>query len=130
MKKDCGKGNDEETEKRDATCKTKRVHTLQFTDEYISSKELETRANAELKRRKADELTVEVKGFGLSDETIAKEKIANNSYVEVFYEPKQLIRVKIPSFDIDKDMTIKDVSYSLSNNDFSSSITLVEEGAL
>lgn len=126
----CVKGNYEDTEKIDATCKTKRIHTLQFTDEYISSKELETRANAELKRRKSDELTVEVKGFGLSDETITKEKIANKSQVEVFYEPKQLIPVIIPSFDIDKSMIVKDVSYSLNNNDFSSSLTLVSEGAL
>lgn len=126
----CVKGNYEDTEKIDDTCKTKRIHTLQFTDEYISSKELETRANAELNRRKSDELTVELKGWGASDELITKNRWTNDSQVEVFYEPKQLIPVSLPSFDISTSMVVKDVSYSLSNSDFSSSLTLVSEGAL
>lgn len=126
----CIRGNYEDIEKIDNTCKTKRVLTLHFTDENISEKELLTRGESELKRRKTDELNIKLKGIGLSDEEIAKRKIKNGSKVEVFYEPKQLIPVYMPSFNINKKMIIKSVSLNLSKDDFSSSVSLVDEGAL
>lgn len=124
------KGNYNTTEQIDFSCKTKRIYTLNFTDENISKKELQTRAASELMRRKTDELTIELNNWGLSDKEIEIKKIENKSQVEVFYEPKQLIAVKIPSFDIDKNMIIKDVTFNLSTDSFSSSVILVDVGAL
>lgn len=126
----CVKGNYNSTEQIDFSCKTKRVYTLNFTDENISKKELLNRAKAELMRRKTDELTIELNNWGLSDKEIERKKFTNGSKVEVFYEPKQLIPVKIPSFNIDKKMIIKDVTFNLSPDNFSSTILLVDEGAL
>ena len=124
------KGNYEDVEKIDSTCNTKRVFTINFSDEYISSKELKTRAESELKRRKSAELTIELKRWGLSDEEIEKRKITNAQQIEVFYEPKQLVPVKIPSFNISDKMVIRDVVYSLSRDEFSSSVVLVDRSAL
>lgn len=126
----CVKGNYNTTEQIDLSCKTKRIYTLNFTDESISKKELQTRAKAELMRRKTDELTIELNNWGLSDKEIEIKKIENKSQVEVFYEPKQLIPVKIPSFNINKNMIIKDVTFNLSTDSFSSSVILVDVGAL
>lgn len=126
----CIKGNYEDIEKIDSTCKTKRVFTMHFTDEFISLKELSNRCESELNRRKSDELNIEVAGFGLSDDEIAKRNITNSSKVEVFYEPKQLIPVEIPSFNISEKMVVKSVSYNLNKNDFSSYLTLLSKGAL
>ena len=60
------KGNYGIGEKFDYKCDTKRVFTLFFTDENISQKELLNRAESELKRRKSDELNINMYGWGLS----------------------------------------------------------------
>ncbi|MEI0606870.1 MULTISPECIES: hypothetical protein [Brachyspira] len=124
------KGNYGIGEKFDYKCDTKRVFTLFFTDENISQKELLNRAESELKRRKSDELNINMYGWGLSYEEIENKKIKNNDKIEVFYEPKQKIKVNIPSFGIDDYKVIKSVELVLNNEEFSSNIILVDEGAV
>lgn len=124
------KGNYGVGEKFDYKCDTKRVFTLFFTDENISQKELLNRAESELKRRKSDELNINMYGWGLSYEEIENKKIKNNDKIEVFYEPKQKIKVNIPSFGIDDYKVIKSVELVLNNEEFSSNIILVDEGAV
>ena len=124
------KGNYGIGEKFDDKCDTKRVFTLFFTDENISQKELLNRAESELKRRKSDELNINMYGWGLSYEEIENKKIKNNDKIEVFYEPKQKIKVNIPSFGIDDYKVIKSVELVLNNEEFSSNIILVDEGAV
>lgn len=126
----CVKGNYEDVEKIDSTCKTKRVFTINFSDEYISSQELKIRAESELKRRKSPELNIELKGWGLSDEIITKKKIENKNKIEVFFEPKHKVPVIIPSLNIDNVMIIKDATYTLNKDEFSSSLNLVDRSAL
>ncbi|WP_157154505.1 hypothetical protein [Brachyspira murdochii] len=124
------KGNYGIGEKFDYKCDTKRVFTLFFTDENISQKELLNRAESELKRRKSDELNINMYGWGLSYKEIENKKIKNNDKIEVFYEPKQKIKVNIPSFGIDDYKVIKSVEFVLNNEEFSSNIILVDEGAV
>ncbi|KLI19603.1 hypothetical protein SU45_00190 [Brachyspira hyodysenteriae] len=124
------KGNYGIGEKFDYKCDTKRVFTLFFTDENISQKELLNRAESELKRRKSDELNINMYGWGLSYKEIENKKIKNNDKIEVFYEPKQKIKVNIPSFGIDDYKVIKSVELVLNNEEFSSNIILVDEGAV
>ena len=124
------KGNYGIGEKFDDKCDTKRVFTLFFTDENISQKELLNRAESELKRRKSDELNINMYGWGLPEKEIENKKIKNNDKIEVFYEPKQKIKVNIPSFGIDDYKVIKSVELVLNNEEFSSNIILVDEGAV
>ena len=123
------KGNYEVGEKFDDKCDTKRVFTLFFTDENISQKELLNRAESELRRRKSDELNINVYGWGLPEKEIEKLQIRNKSEQEVFYEPNQLIKVNIPSFGIDNYKVIKSVELILNNEEYSSNIILVDKGA-
>ncbi|WP_288550121.1 hypothetical protein [uncultured Brachyspira sp.] len=123
------KGNYEIGEKFDYKCNNKRVFTLFFTDENISRKELLNRAQSELKRRKSDELNINVYGWGLNEKEIENLKIINKSKQEVFYEPNQLIKVNIPSFDINDYKVIKSVELILNNEEFSSNLILVDQGA-
>lgn len=124
------KGNYSIGEKIDNECNTKRVFTLFFTDENISQKELLKRAESELKRRKSDEININVHGWGLSEKEIKNQGIMNGSKKEVFYEPKQQINVIIPSFNINGYKVIKSVELILNNDEFSSNIVLSDIGAL
>lgn len=124
------KGNYAVSEKKDSSCDTKRVFTLFFTDENISAAELERRALSEIARRKTDELSISVHGWGMHEKEIEKLKIMNDSLIEVFYEPKQKIKVKLPSFDINSEKVIKSVELILSNNEYSANLILVDEGAI
>ena len=125
------KGNYAVSEKNDSSCDTKRVFTLFFTDENISAAELERRALSEIARRKTDELSISVHGWGMHEKEIEKLKIKNKSMQEVFYEPKQPILVKLPSFGLENEIKIiKSVELILSNNEYSANLVLVNKGAI
>lgn len=122
------KGNGKEATSSDTSVKSKRCCSIVMTDSYVSEVELENRAKTEMKRRRSSTITVTVPGFGLSDEEI--KKLETTIKTEVFYEANQSIPIIIPSLNINTSMVIKDVVYNLNKDNYSSTLTLVDEAVI
>lgn len=119
------KGNSNEAEATDSSCPASRVMTINISDSNVSETELKNRAVSEMKRRKGETLKIVVPGIGLTESDI--NKLSTVERTELFFEAKQGIDIDIKSIDVPKHMVCRDVEYTVSKDDFSTTITLVQK---
>jgi prophage tail gpP-like protein len=121
------RGAGKEARQIDATCKNKRILTINLTDFMINEEPLIRRAKTEMLRRRENRTLVTVTGWGLNDQQI--KALGNTEEKEVFWNPNFLTSVKIPSSGLDDNLLISQVEYEADQSAMSCSLTLVNKDA-
>jgi prophage tail gpP-like protein len=111
----------------DASCKNKRVLTIDMDDPQITADKLKRRAETEMRRRKETRTQVTVSGWGLTDTQI--KKLGATSGKEIFFVPNILIPVRIPTLGLNATLLISEVEYEAAPDAFGAALTLVNRDA-
>jgi prophage tail gpP-like protein len=111
----------------DPTCRAGRVRTIDITKPDISETELQRRGETEMRRRRENRTTVNVAGWGLTDEQI--KRLGATDKKEIFFVPNLLTPVRCPSIGLDAKLLISEVEYEATPETHGANITVVNKEA-
>jgi prophage tail gpP-like protein len=102
-------GADSSVTKTDASCRTKRICTINMTDKSMSAEALQRRLNTEILRRRNRRITVTTKSWGLSENQLRQ--MGSLEGKEVLWEINFLTPVKLANLGLDLNMLVSQVEY-------------------
>jgi len=121
-------GEDYEAREIDTSCPKGRILTIDLSDTHIGEDAVKRRAKMEVKRRRESKITATVPGWGLTDEQI-KRLGASIDKPELFWFPKSIIPVSMPTLGLKANLLISEVELTANADAISSDITLVKKEA-
>lgn len=121
------KGANTEVTKTDAKCMTKRTLTINLADKAMDDAALKRRITTEMLRRRNRRIIVGVKGWGLSEDTLAQ--MGDLTRQEVLREINFLTPVKVPTLSIDDTMLVSQVEYRADAKSKTCDVTLAKPEA-